>query len=74
MSDITLKELRLKSEELESILVTLISRKLKEFEVDTGLSVYDLTVDISRITKLGGKVTHVVSGVSVDIDYRIDPG
>ncbi|AMX20171.1 hypothetical protein [Acinetobacter pittii] len=65
-----LKEIEQKKAQLEQELMQLVSDKVNEWQSENNLPIKSIYIDLADVTSLGGNKKYIVSGASVDIDYK----
>ncbi|WP_139851468.1 hypothetical protein [Acinetobacter pullicarnis] len=68
--NLTLEEIEFKRQELEQHLAEVMSRELTEWQRKNCLCVQDVNVRLASNHSLGSAKTNIVTGVSVDLDYK----
>ncbi|MFK6255038.1 hypothetical protein [Acinetobacter baumannii] len=67
---LTLEEIEIKRQELERHLEDIMSVELKKWQSENKLCVSDVNIRLANVNSLSGTKHNVVTGVSVDLDYK----
>ncbi|MDC5320934.1 hypothetical protein OHW49_16905 [Acinetobacter baumannii] len=67
---LTLEEIEIKRQELERHLEDVMSVELSKWQSENKLCVSDVNIRLASVDCLAGPKHNVVTGVSVDLDYK----
>lgn len=67
---LTLEEIEFKRQELECHLEKVMSVELSKWQSENKLCVSDVNIRLANVDSFGGARHNVVTGVSVDLDYK----
>ncbi|HAV5770504.1 hypothetical protein QDR54_17920 [Acinetobacter baumannii] len=67
---LTLEEIEIKRQELERHLEDVMSVELSKWQSENKLCVSDVNIRLANVNSLGRTKHNVVTGVSVDLDYK----
>lgn len=67
---LTLEEIEIKRQELERHLHDMMGSELQKWQRENKVCISDVNIRLASIHSLGGPKQNIVTGVSVDLDYK----